>query len=168
MERTTGTNDAKPERWVVDRYEEEYGALLGALRAARPYATLAVGLTTPYITASVKYGDDMTVINVALGESQRAVSENVGADLIIDYRAAFGGDQPDTSYYFDGIHPNDASDAAPRWWFHFETSCARDRAWDAGDARVTYGVRRSRRETRLFSAFKKKIVSRSTDISGRT
>ena len=118
---TLGANDAKTDGcdacWGAawDQHKEqwsvEYVDLINDLREANPTAKFFLGLNTPYLGGSGKWGDEAeVVINDVLPGMSADVASVVGARGTVDFRSrflSFDGSFNATLYH-DKIHPNDA------------------------------------------------------------
>ena len=118
---TFGANDAKTDRceacWGADwdshadDWAKNYVDLISDLRDYNPTAKVFLGINTPYLGGSSKWGTEaLTVINDVLPVSSAAVASVIGARGTVDFRSGFVLEDGtfDATLYDDKIHPNNA------------------------------------------------------------
>ena len=122
---TFGANDAKTDRceacWGADwdshadEWAKNYVDLISDLRDYNPTAKFFLGINTPYLGGSSKWGTEaLTVVNDILPVSSAAVASVIGARGTVDFRSGFLLEDGtfDATLYDDKIHPNNAGYAA--------------------------------------------------------
>ena len=97
---TFGANDAKTDRceacWGADwdshadEWAKNYVDLISDLRDYNPTAKFFLGINTPYLGGSSKWGTEaLTVVNDILPVSSAAVAATIGARGTVDFRSGF-------------------------------------------------------------------------------
>ena len=122
---TFGANDAKTDRceacWGADwdshadEWAKNYVDLISDLRDYNPTAKFFLGINTPYLGGSSKWGTEaLTVVNDILPVSSAEVASVIGARGTVDFRSGFVLEDGtfDATLYDDKIHPNNAGYAA--------------------------------------------------------
>ena len=122
---TFGANDAKTDRceacWGADwdshadEWAKNYVDLISDLRDYNPTAKFFLGINTPYLGGSSKWGTEaLTVVNDILPVSSAEVASVIGARGTVDFRSGFvlPDGTFDSTLYDDKIHPNNAGYAA--------------------------------------------------------
>ena len=122
---TFGANDAKTDRceacWGADwdshadEWAKNYVDLISDLRDYNPTAKFFLGINTPYLGGSSKWGTEaLAVVNDILPVSSAAVASVIGARGTVDFRSGFFARRHvRCTLYDDKIHPNNA--ATPSW-----------------------------------------------------